>query len=645
VNEVRKLVDQITAEIERLELPLPSFSLELGWAADYKDLFGGKYSERSAASAIVEKIRYRRLLVSARGGGAKTVLLRRIAKQALGLGIIPILVSLKGWTGRNYEEWKAAPSSVARLDYVLAKFAIVPVTALIIDEFDSRRGRLILIDGLNEVNSRTGQDLVHILDEYVRFAASTSVIVTDRLVRRVFDSQRWQLAELLPLPETEIRSQVMTRFGSLAEYQALPAESRELLSSPYFLDLYLKDGKVQRTKSDEFRAYFLSHVISEDELDVAANAAFEAYRTQSRTFKVDDFTKYAGPQIVEKLRDSGTLMIDGELAYFDHHLKHDYLVSRFLSSHKSLWNADTFKIVSFGASSFEAITLALEQVPSVEDSDFFLRRVYDWNPYASGTALADARATLVSTEMQLVMLAMFAERRWDLLSATAQKASDTLQLIKSDLAESFKSAASLEEIFALLLSLESTSDWFKDWRGLYTKPRGAEASETDLDRLTDEDSVMGWTSSNVLKRCELSPHQQARVRELLAAPDAVIRWRAAHVLGAFPDNDNLASLLSALGDQDLWVRYGAIRSLVELAARSHELADRVFSEIFKKIDLISEHWNIVEEFQRAVLVSEDARPNNWRDLVLPVAAELQARAVTEERIEEWNRVLKALLPQ
>lgn len=643
VTELKTLVDQIGFEIEKLRLPQPSFSLELGWAEDYESLFGGEYAEKTDALTLLRRIRHGRLLISARGGGAKTVLLRRIAKTSIQLGMIPILVSLKGWTGRNYQSWRDSPSSAARLDYLFSTSAIVPMTALSIEELDPGRRRLILVDGLNEVNSRTGQELIYMLDEYVRFAANTCVIVTDRLVRRVFDSQRWQLAELLPLPEAEITNQIMTNPDLLAAYKQLPAESQDLLSSPYFLDIFLRDRKVETTKSDEFRSYFLTHVLSEDELDITAKAAFEAYKTLSRTFDVNDFRKHSGAQIVEKLKNSGALVIEGDLAYFDHHLKHDYLVSRFLSTHTELWNPDAFKIVSFGASSFETITLALEQVQSADYSDLFLRRVYDWNVYAAGTALADARASLVSTEMQVVILAMFAERRWDLLSATAQKASDTLRLIKSQRAQSFRSADSLEQIFALLLAVNSKADWFRNWRELYIRPKGSNAEEGDLQRLADEDSVVGWTSSNVLKRLKLSSDQQANVRKLLAAPKTVIRWRAAHVLGAFPSEENLDGLLSALGDEDVWVRYGAIRSLVELALRSHELSGRIFNEIFNRVDLISSNRIIVEEFQRAVLVPEDIRPPKWRDLVLPVAATLQARAETQERMEEWNRVLKALL--
>lgn len=643
MNDVKTLIDQIRDEVERLQLPQPAFSLELGWAIDYKNLFGGDYIEKSDASTVLERIRHGRVLISARGGGAKSVLLRRIAKKASQAGMIPILVSLKEWTGKDYEIWREAQSSVARLDYLLTRFAIVPVSALSIEELDPAKRRLILVDGLNEVNSRTGQEIIYILDEYVRFAAKTLVIVTDRLVRRVFETQRWQLAELLPLPEAEISSQIINKFGSLTEFQRLPSDSRELLSSPYFLNMYLQDGKVERTKSDEFRTYFLTHVMNEGELDVAATAAFEAYKTRSRTFRLGDFSKIAGDVLVEKLRNSGALVIDGEFAYFDHHLKHDYLVSRFLSSHRELWNQESFKIVSFSASSFEAIILALEQVRTVHDSDLFLRMIYDWNVYAAGTALADARASLVSIEMQVVILAMFAERRRDLLSATAEKANDTLQLIRSELADSFRAAESLEQIFGLLREIKSSASWFNDWRELYTKPNGSKADEKTIDRLRDEDSVLGWTSSNVLKRLDLSVEQQNKVGALVAAEKPVTRWRAVHVLGAFPSNENINRLLSALSDEDISVRYGAIRSLIEVAVRSHELADRVFREILDRVDLISQHWVIVEEFQRAVLIPYDVRPKNWRELVLPVAAALQARAETEERIEEWNRVLRALL--
>lgn len=643
--DLQPTIDRIEIAISKLRLPQPLFSLQVGWAADYESLFRGDYNEETDASELLRRLSYGRLLISARGGGAKTIMLRRIAKEAHGLGTIPLLVSLNGWTGRTYQLWRGYPSNAARLDYLLSTFSLVPVSALTIEEIDPAKKKLILLDGLNEVNFRTGQDLLYILDEYVSFAPNTAVIVTDRLVRRSFDSDRWQLAGVLPLSKPEVEKHIAATFGSPEKYHQLSPDSHELLSSPYFLDMFLRDATVKQTRSEEFRAYFLSHVLNADEINTAAMAAFEAYKSRSRTFATSEFIAHTGQDIFRKLHDSGAIVIEGPVAYFDHHLKHDYLVSLYLATHAELWNDETFKIVTFGASSFEAVTLALEQTDSRESADSFLRKVYDWNIYGAGTALADARKSLVSDEMQAVILAMFAERRWDLLAVTAQKATDTLQLFRTAMAVRFRSANSFEEIFALLRELQTTVEWFVKWREIYAKTRGSQAEQADLERLTDRDSVVGWTSSNVLKRLQLSQGQQLYVRQLLGRPEAVIRWRAAHVLGAFPSRENVGSLAAALADESASVRYGAVRSLVEMAARSHDLADRIFSEIMVCIDHIAEHSSTVEEFQRAIVLKDNARPPNWRELVLPVAIKLQSMAVTMEQIEEWNRVLKALIPK
>jgi hypothetical protein len=81
--------------------------------------------------------------------------------------------------------------------------------------------------------------------------------------------------------------------------------------------------------------------------------------------------------------------------------------------------------------------MTMEQIADTDAADFFLRQVYDWNIYAAGYVIAEAREITTSPEMQIVILAMFAERRWDLINATARKASDTLVLPQLEMEKAF----------------------------------------------------------------------------------------------------------------------------------------------------------------------------------------------------------------
>ena len=337
-------------------------------------------------------------------------------------------------------------------------------------------------------------------------------------------------------------------------------------------------------------------------------------------------------------------MVDGELAYFDHHLKHDYLASRYVVMDEIRWTPDVFNVVTFHASSFETVMMAMEQVPNSVTADRFLRSLYDWNIYAAGYSIAEGRESRVSAEMRLVILAMFAERRWDLVKATAQRARDTLNLIDTQTAREFLNAASLEEVFQLLRSVEIPTPWFNSWRELFTRTSGLPATDNELLALADPDSVMGWTSANVLKRLQCSEPQQARVRELMGNTSETVQWRAAHVLGSFPSEPNSAALIAKLDSTLIHLRFGATRSLVEMAANAQpDLSNNIFSAIRDHMVAIKEHQSVLNEFERAVFIDEARTPVGWARRVAIAVIRLQMEAAAVEEREHWDRVLAKLV--
>jgi hypothetical protein len=451
------------------------------------------------------------------------------------------------------------------------------------------------------------------------------------------------LALVHPLSPGEIQKQIHAKFGP-KRFVDLSSDTKDLLSTPYFLNSFLTDGQIATTKSEEFRKYFLEHALNEADLDRAARAAFEAYRSSSRTFRVDEFARDSSAAIVNRLTDSGILKVQDHLGYFDHHLKHDYLAARYLSRHRDDWNSTTFKLVSFDASSFETIMLTLEQIDITDDADYFLRQVYDWNIYGAGYAIAEARKTAASNEMQVVILAMLAERRSDIMLRTAERATDTLNLIRTPHAQRFQTVRVLEDIFRILDDVDSIKPWFRAWRALYTRQANTQANDDDVRALSDPDSIIGWTSSNVLKRLLLNDAQQETVRNLLQhGEDAVVRWRAAHVLGIFPSPANVEALLRALSDEAVSVRFGSTRSLVEIAARDHTRTNEIFRALIAHVADIADHRSVIEEVQRAVFIVRDRVPPHWTSAVLPLIGVLQAKAASAYKAEQWDRVIKELV--
>jgi hypothetical protein len=202
----------------------------------------------------------------------------------------------------------------------------------------------------------------------------------------------------------------------------------------------------------------------------------------------------------------------------------------------------------------------------------------------------------------------------------------------------------LEAVFQLLRGVEVSTPWFNSWRELFTRTPGLDATDQDLQSLADPDSVMGWTSANVLKRLHCSEPQQASVRELMEDTSETVQWRAAHVLGSFPSEANSAALINKLTTALIHVRFGATRSLVEMAAKSQaDLSNVIFVAIRDHIGAIKEHANVLSEFERAIFIDEARAPAGWARFVAIVVLQLQAEATTVEEHENLDRLLATLV--
>lgn len=629
----------ISSAVKSLTDPQPRFEIKLGWTKSYEQLFGGEFSETSAISEVLKRVKQSgRVLLTGRGGGAKTVIVHRIAKEALRLNIVPLVLSLKNWTAQDYDLWRTRAESSSRLDFLLQRFGFATVSVADLDGFSPDVQRLILLDGLNEVDSRTGQEIIYILDEFVRYAVNTSVVVTDRLVRREFiRPPRWQLGMVLPLEESEVRRHVGSTYESFSE------DTKLLLQTPYFLSSYLSDGYVADSRSGEMKEYFVSYALTEPELDVAASAAFEVYGDSARSFDTGRFEALVGSGTFRKLVQTGAVIQRGVLSYFDHHLKHDYLAARHLVGGVDRWTSETLDRITFNASSFETIMFAVEQIGNRAQADLFVRRVYDWNIYGVGYALSEARQSAVSPEMQNVILAMFAERKWDVIEATAKRAIDTLGLIPSDDAKRYLAANNIEAVFRLIEEVRSNEQWFQEWKGLFTMRAIDGRFEAPIELLRNPDSVLGWTASNVLKRMQLSPQIQQELVALLLHNSDVIRWRVTHVLGSFPSDANLDALAERLTDIPR-VRYGAVRSLIEMAAYSErELAMRIFVRLRERANEITQHRGVVDEFLRAIFVTRKQIADfDWLQSVFQVINVLQEHSPEESRAQ-YERVSQRLV--
>lgn len=626
----------------------PEFHLEIGWSSSYEDVFAHHFENLSDEYALLDRVSDSgRILLLGAGGGAKTVLLTRLAKRSISRKELSIPVFLKNWTSKHYDHWKTLSNYSQKVDFLLLSFAPTPLGIAELGSLPGSTSRLLLIDGLNEVTETVGNEVLDAVDDYVRYSPRTWAIVSDRFVRRQLKTpERWRLALVLPLSENEVAKHAIRAVGANA-WRQLSISEKNILRSPYFLDRYLKYKEIRNTRAAELEQFLVDRDgLTKEEIDAVSNAAFQQYKSHTRTFELQSFQDIAGLLPTRKLMTSGSLVVDADnAAHFDHHLKHDYLVSRYVVASNQRWDRAHFRTMTFSGSSFDTVALAIEQLMTRRERDSFVRALYDWNLYAAGNALAGGRAEQFSPEMSVVVHAMFAERRWDIFVKSAVAATDILHVIDTALARNLLRADSLQEVLRMIAEQAGDAEWFREWKALYTSPIGSDADERDLGGLLEPDSVIGWTTSNVLRRKRVTESQQDSLRTCLREHDSpIIRWRAAHVLGRFASQPNAEALARGLNDVAPEVKYGCTRSLVEVAVRSNGvLAPYAFEALSRVANDLALHEDVVDEFRRVLMIRDDQAPPKWTRLALPSISALQQATIGSKTRQEWDRTLGELV--
>lgn len=632
-QDLMNTADQVFKDMERDGV---KFELEVGWAKNYDDLFRNEIQRSSESEILARVLSVGRGIIVGRGGSGKTFLMRRVARQALKQGVLPILLDLKDWKKADYQAWNRwAERPGGGADFLIERFSRPKTSFLELDYLPPTAQKILLVDGLNEIAERTGQEALLALDEFARTQIQASVLVTDRLTRRHLPfPSKWTLGKVLPISKERIKKYGAARFlnGPLAP----------MLELPYFLDTVLKNPKDKSLSSSRTHEEFLaSHAgLTGDDLKTASAAAFTVYKEgMTRSFSLADFEQTAGAHVVSKLVAAGILEKNQGSAQFAHHLLHDYLAARHMASFEpSQWNQENLDAISFNASSFDTIVLILERLSS-DRADIFLRHVYDWNLYATGYALTERNPSHVgpSAEMEIVIFSMLAEKKFDRILATAQRAGDALLVSNSEHVAPFRNAQSMNDVFAATKSIQTSAGWFLEWRDIFTREPGQPASVADVTQIQVGDSVLGWTWANVLRRLELNEPQLVLLREMLQEPSPTVKWRVVHVLGAFPSELSMASLISALQPNiELNVRYGAVRSLAEMASRADdELRRRLFAQLESNLEVLTKDEKVLSELKRALMIRPGVEPVGWIKMVLALAREFYKSADDPKNKDQW----------
>lgn len=617
----------------------PVFSYTLGWSDNYGSLFRNKFEKIAPAAELLSDVRYSgRALLVGKGGSGKTTVATRLVEAARQEGSEVCFVNMKLWVPSLEEEWgRLDASPLARMDLLFAELAEIGHSVAALGELDPSLTKYVVIDGLNEVHSRVAEQIVGAADALARTIIGLSVIATDRLVRRDSVSDQWILTHVLPLDAEDSRKAIEEVMGP-QDWSKITSSQKRLLEIPFFLDKAIQEEAIGSNLADTINRYLTNHAFSSDELDRLARAAFSLYvEVGSRTFDIERLTASIGDELVQKAIHSGVIHVEERQGYFSHHLFHDYLAARYLAATEADWTYGALNAISFYASSFDAITLVLQLLPAGK-ADGFVRKVYDWNPYAAAYALSDLDGDQVSNEMKFVIAAMLTDRLRDVFVKTAERSADALSILAIEEAERLQNA-SPDEARAIIQGYAGQSAWFSEWRRVITEPSGARLDGHTLELLSSADPILGWTAANTIRRQLPDEGQLATIRKSTLDGLVPVRWRSVHVLGAFPSEESQQALFDAfVKDENEWVRYGALRSLMEMSVRSTEMRTSVFSQIKGSIDLLESRPQLRAEFVRSIFARDIKDKKSWRSGVGSIIEELADRAEDRRTFESWVRL-------
>ena len=616
-----------------LEIPAPGFDFDLGLARNYPDaLVGDDLLPVGENDVRREALGTGRVLVLGNGGSGKTSLLSRMWRHAAQNGQFATWIDLRAWREVVPSAGAWPDNDEARADLLLERLGEPSVRQAELDLAPVVTSPLILLDGINEVPNAIAELLIGTADYIASRNPTAGVILTDRLVRRSALGRTWKLIRLVAARE-----------------HGKDAAPDALLRNAFFLNLSLQ-GELKgagASASEGVELYLTRHVgLTPEELDATASAAVEAYRQDSRSFELGAFRATAGEDAVTKLITAGALLVEGDRAIFFHQLMHDFLVAWWLASRPDEWVPERFDDVTFKASSFDVLALTLERVPSSSLVDLLIRRVYDWNYYGAAYTLARAQQlghVNVSATMRLALLAMLGDRQWDPVVATADRVKDALRIVGDELAMEILAASDHNSLRRIVANQPRGDALLERWRSLFLRDPGQPVDGNLIAALDDEESLIGWTAANILRRSKrTTDHVQMVVGRVTSSAIPVVRWRAAHVLGGWSTPQGHAALEHAIAaDENSWVRYGAIRSLIDNAAEDVHHREALLGWIRDELGRLREGPpQVLIELERSL--ERDPAPTSWRSAVSDLVEDAYATAEDQDEAQRWRRLARAL---
>jgi nucleoside phosphorylase len=645
-------LDSLKHQLSRLINPAavgaPSFDVRLSVASSYDDLLSGRFTAMNLTpSEVEESFKERRLLIHSAGGTGKTAVMARIAEAAIGNGKIVFFLDLK--TGSS----SATLPDNFTIDNLFDLFSVDGNVG------DFRRALtvasevLLMIDGLNEVSGPMSKAILSQTEKLLLDHPILTAIVADRMNPRT--DYRFVRGTVVPLSGTEIQ-RVLPAGTTIPSNDA----ERQLLATPFFLDLQLSlweslDSRATPqsvlARREMFMSYFTdSAKLGESELNSLAAGAFSAYeKYQGRTFENDWWRSINPTNVCDRLDEAGitieTVTSVGERKrMFRHQLIHDFLTGYYVANlGRKGWTSDVFDAATFKTNSAEPISFAAELLN--EKADEFLIQVYDWSYRIADRCIGDLQRFLVhspvSRDLEIALLVKNAEKKFDVFEYTSNASDSSLNETALLEALELKRAESIDDVLKFVENFSPSTEPFQEWKQLFLLRPNTVISEEQLLWL-DWGPIIGWTAANTFRRIQLTEENLVRVRMMyhiaLKNDQGTLRWRIVHLLGRYPSDENVALLQHVIiNDKYDWARYGAIRSLMEIATLSDQnIRTKVISELRRALPTIKSAL-VIREIRRTCLVV--AAAPTWYQAIRDLAVEASRLPEAEAERDAWVELL------
>jgi Predicted NTPase (NACHT family) len=475
---------------------------------------------------------------------------------------------------------------------------------------------LLVIDGLNQISDKWDEVLPTITTLSNGALSRAVIVVSDRMVDRGTNMEGFDHAVIPPLAPSAYKKALEGR------WQMTVADDptwRPILTSPIFLNLLLKTPE---SKLDGIPTRFqllMSHFrdecgLSQDDLRALADFAFDFYRTNHQTAIPLRSYEELDKERRDRVEDKGLIHdIGNDTFEFRHQILHDALAALKVASateieEESLLRGPAFEVLSLKAASGDAIELAVEALLKPADllakrdeplePREFLAEVFDWNYWITLQCVAGFDRRGYSPLPRWVRHAIYSHnlvRRFDPFLHTATRAQELRKLIPAseeltylDLPGFDEMAREIEKIIRQQVEKNESEEKYKQqWLNVFLREKPFTVAEMSV---LWSDPIIAWTAANALRRFAnprevtdelIRLYELSRATSDSAPRAASFRWRLVHALG----NSAAAhqKLFGVTFDrvEDMNVRYGAVRSLIELAVTQAPGEDR--DEILGKL--------------------------------------------------------------